>query len=172
MIDLKRNTNYLIDEDGNLFSKRFNKKLNPKRNHDGYLRIQLWKNNKCTFTSIHRLVAENFIENPLHKPFVNHKDGNKQNNSVNNLEWCTQKENIKHSFENGFSKPFPKNHPFKSKPVIQYDLLFNYINRFPSQMEVERQLKIPHWIIRYYCKTQKRYKDCYFRHDITSNDYR
>ena len=49
---------------------------------------------------IHRIVAENFIENKYDKPFVNHKDGNKMNNSVDNLEWVTQQENIQHSYKN------------------------------------------------------------------------
>lgn len=96
--DIKRNPNYMIDELGNVYSKRFNKILTPKHNHDGYLRISLWKDNKNEFIGIHRLVAETFIENPFNKPFVNHIDGNKQNNNVENLEWVTQKENIQHAY--------------------------------------------------------------------------
>lgn len=52
----------------------------------------------------HRVIAKSFIPNPENKPCVNHIDGNKSNNHVNNLEWCTQSENIQHSFDTGLLK--------------------------------------------------------------------
>ena len=64
----------------------------------GYKRIRIFKNKKQRSTSIHRLVAEAFLPNPLNKPFVNHKDGNKSNNVVTNLEWATESENVAHAF--------------------------------------------------------------------------
>lgn len=70
----------------------------------GYLFIQLSKNNKQKSVSIHRLVAEAFIMNPLNKPTVNHKDGNKTNNCIDNLEWMTHKENIQHAWDTGLFK--------------------------------------------------------------------
>lgn len=67
-------------------------------NH-GYARVNLSFGQKSTKFRVHRLVAEAFIDNPLAKPFVNHKDGNKLNNHISNLEWCTSSENERHSFD-------------------------------------------------------------------------
>ena len=66
---------------------------------DNYLQIGLNKNGERKRYVIHRLVAEAFIPNPLNKPQVNHINGNKKDNSVENLEWCTQCENIRHSIK-------------------------------------------------------------------------
>jgi hypothetical protein len=68
---------------------------------NGYLYIVLSKNNKQKKENIHRLVAKAFIPNPLNKPQVNHKDGNKKNNLIGNLEWNTMSENHKHAFRTG-----------------------------------------------------------------------
>jgi hypothetical protein len=67
---------------------------------------------------VHRLQAIYFIENKLNLPYVNHKDWNKQNNCIENLEWCTQKENVRHAWKNWLNKVsenncFIKNHPHK-----------------------------------------------------------
>jgi len=69
--------------------------------NSGYQVIKLHKNKKGHHKLIHRLVAETFIDNPNNKPEVNHKDGNKQNNKVENLEWVTPSENRKHAIELG-----------------------------------------------------------------------
>ena len=67
--------------------------------HRGYCAIGVTKNNKHKNFSVHRLVAEAFIPNPENLPQVNHKDGNRSNNNVLNLEWCTCSQNLKHSFK-------------------------------------------------------------------------
>lgn len=75
--------------------------LKPMLNHKGYLVVDI--NGKVKL--VHRLVAQIFIPNPDNKPQVNHKDGNKQNNCVSNLEWMTSSENVKHAFDTGLVKP-------------------------------------------------------------------
>lgn len=70
-----------------------------------YVVAVLSKENKIKRILVHRLVAKAFIPNPENKPCINHKDGNKHNNCVDNLEWCTYSENLKHAFANNLRKP-------------------------------------------------------------------
>ena len=70
-----------------------------------YFAVMLWHNNKAYCRKAHRLVAEAFIPNPDNLPQINHKDGNRANNQVSNLEWCTAKENTIHSWREGLAKP-------------------------------------------------------------------
>lgn len=88
---------------GRLISGRLRKALIS----NGYASINLIdkETGRSTRNSVHRFVAEAFIPNPENKPCVNHIDGNKQNNHVSNLEWCTYKENMEHAFRTGLSKP-------------------------------------------------------------------
>jgi len=72
---------------------------------DGYLKIRLLGNGKDITTRVHRLVAEAFIENPDNKETVNHIDGNKENNSVENLEWSDRHEQLYHAYNLGLKKP-------------------------------------------------------------------
>lgn len=79
--------------------KRKNKTvLKESLSKKGYKRVILYKNNKQFYYSVHRLVATAFIPNPENKPHINHKDGNKLNNRVENLEWCNAKENVLHKY--------------------------------------------------------------------------
>lgn len=71
----------------------------------GYHYVTLHVNNKPTCRRVHRLVAKAFIPNPDNLPEINHIDGNKDNNQVSNLEWCTHSHNVKHSFDTGLKKP-------------------------------------------------------------------
>jgi hypothetical protein len=81
--------------------------------------------------SLHRIVALTFIPNPENKDTVNHKDGNKLNNAISNLEWLTNKENIQHGFNSGLYQN-------SKTEVSQYTLSRNYLNTFKSLHEAER----------------------------------
>ncbi len=89
--------NYSINNLGEIQSHYTNKILKPSLENQGYLAVTLYKNKKPKRKRIHQLVALAFINNPKNKPQVNHKDCNKQNNFVSNLEWTTHKENMEHA---------------------------------------------------------------------------
>jgi hypothetical protein len=91
--------NYEVSNTGKIRNIKLNKELKLSSN-TGYFYIFLSENNKRKKGYIHRLVANSFLEKTDDKLVVNHKDGNKQNNSVENLEWITQGENIKHALDN------------------------------------------------------------------------
>lgn len=69
----------------------------------GYLTVRLWKNKKCTNRKVHQVVAQAFIPNPESKRQINHKDGDKTNNTVSNLEWSTPAENTSHAYRTGLA---------------------------------------------------------------------
>ena len=74
--------------------------LTQKPRHGGYLGVQLWRDGKCFQETTHRIVAKAFIPNPENLPQVNHKDEDKTNNCVENLEWCTAKYNANYGTRN------------------------------------------------------------------------
>lgn len=121
---------YLISDLGNVKSLRNNKTRKEKilrliRIDSGYLIVCLSKNGERKNHYVHRLVAQAFLPNPKNLPEINHKDENKQNNCVDNLEWCDRQYNIDYS---------------KAKQVGQYDLKGNLIKTWKSAKEIQRRL--------------------------------
>lgn len=100
--------------------------LNYNKSNRGYLQVCLTKDGKSKTYTVHRLVAKAFIPNLKNKKQVNHIDGNKENNNIDNLEWATSSENNKHAFRTGLNKPH------NVRKVNQYDLKGNFIKQWNS----------------------------------------
>lgn len=94
---------YAVSEKGNVINVRSGRTLHTVM-QNGYVRVQLSINGVRRNYPVHRLVARAFIPNPENKPYVNHKDGNKQNNCVENLEWVTARENDNHARATGLKE--------------------------------------------------------------------
>lgn len=97
---------YEVSNMGNVRSLNYRctgeiKILKPGKDKRGYLKVNLYKSSKYSSKRVHRLVATAFIPNLDNKTQVNHIDGNKQNNTVSNLEWCTNSENMQHAWRTG-----------------------------------------------------------------------
>lgn len=119
--------------------------INPK----GYYTVCLFNNGKNTKT-VHKLVANAFLENKKNYPCINHKNGIKTDNRVENLEWCTYSHNIKEAYRLGLQKSSENQRNAirkyckenKIKPLIQFDLNNNFIKEWSSAVEVQRELGI------------------------------
>ena len=92
---------YKIDKLGNVYSNITRRYLKLQLKKSGYMYVQLHLEGNNKWYRVHRLVAEHFINNHNNAPFVNHRDGDKENNHVNNLEWATGTENNNHAIKTG-----------------------------------------------------------------------
>ena len=123
--------------------------LKTMKDSQGYLQVNVCKNGACLIIRIHRLVAETFIPNPENKRTVNHINGIKSDNSVNNLEWNTYSENIKHAFRIGL-----KTSKHLNKPVKQIKN-GKTIHIFCSLHEADRHTGISHQNISRCCNGKR-----------------
>lgn len=114
--------------------------LKLQKKNSGYIEVSFTKNYIKKAKKVHRLVAEAFIPNPENKPQVNHIDGNKQNNCVDNLEWCTEKYNMQEASRLGLIKRIIGKNHHASKKVNQYNLQGNFIKQWDCLSDITRKL--------------------------------
>jgi hypothetical protein len=120
--------NYRISNCGRVVNKT-NKVLNTYLNKQGYECIGLFKNGKDTKFRIHRLVASAYLPNLNFLPEVNHLDGNKLNNHVSNLQWCSRLENLNHAWENKLLHYDPENKTYTITDSSDLGQLIDFLNQ-------------------------------------------
>lgn len=144
---------YKVSNLGNVKQIKFNRIIKKCLSNNGYLVVNLSKKNVSKSFLVHKLVAEAFIPNPDNLLYVNHKDENKQNNTVENLEWCTQNYNCNYGTRNE-----KISNKMSKQIILQYTLNNELINEFKSLREAYRKTNIPFQNISNCCKGK--YKQC------------
>lgn len=129
-------------------NRKGNEFCSPVRSKQGYRRVVLFKDKKTKTYMVHRLVAQTFLSNPKNKPYINHKNGLKEDNVAENLEWVTSSENIEHAFKNKLCK--------SRKKVLQFNLKGKLIKEFEGLRVAERQIGINHCNISFCCNGIKK----------------
>ena len=122
---------------------------------DGYLEVALYKNGKGKYIQVHRLVAKSFIPNPKKLPQVNHIDGNKENNCVDNLEWVTNKENVTHAIKTGLQNNSGE-HNGKAKLTQQQAEEIRKIRKEKNvpYRQIAKKYNVSHYTIIQICKNR------------------
>lgn len=133
------NPDYLIFADGNVYSRKSQRMLKPYASKYPYLRVDLHKDGKGKSMPIHRLVATAFIPNPENKGEVNHINGIKTDNRVENLEWVTHKENVHHAYKTGLNRGHSEN---RAMAVEMYSMEGMFIAEFSSAREAAKHVGI------------------------------
>ena len=141
---------YYISNLGNLKKENYRSRkhktnlcciVKPHVKENGYLQATMYDkiNKKSCHYYIHRLVAKAFIPNPNNYPCINHKDSNKKNNNVDNLEWCTYKQNMQHASKNGLIKRKYGKENKHSKCYVELDENYNFIKKIIGTRQEGRE---------------------------------
>ena len=145
------NNQYQINTEGQIKNSK-DKILSQSISNSGYYRVHLCKDGKAKWYAVHKLVAQTFIPNPLHLPEVNHKDENKLNNNVDNLEWCNSKYNTNYGARNKRISETKTNNTYNTKQVQCIETGIIYL----SMKEAERQTGIFATSIKQVCKKRQK----------------
>lgn len=148
---IKEFPQYEINTKGQVRNSK-GKILSQSISNNGYYRVHLCKDRKAKWYAVHKLVAQTFIPNPLHLPEVNHKDENKLNNNVDNLEWCNSKYNTNYGTRNKRISNTQTNNKKLSQPVecVETNVIY------PSIMGAQRQTGIFNTAIGKVCKGERK----------------
>lgn len=130
--EIKANPNYEVSTLGRVRNKVTKRTLKDRDNGRGYLYVHLYNSGERKSHYVHRLVAENFVSRDSQETEVNHIDGNKNNNTVFNLEWCTPSENNKHAWATGLKK-------FSEKQLKRSVETIQKVNRNPEKYTAKRK---------------------------------
>ena len=149
--------NYLCNENGEIYSLLRNKILKG-RSLKGYKRVALMKDGKTIDVLVHRLIAQTFLPNPENKPYINHIDGDKTNNSVSNLEWCTQKENVQHAIETGLKDDRGTHSPRASCNEEKLKEIRSLISEGKRNEEIAKIIGVSKDVVRY-IRCNRTYKE-------------
>lgn len=153
--DIPNYEGYQVSNKGRVRNLNYNqqkimKELRKIKSSKGYYTVNL----RGKLFGIHRLVAMTFIPNPEGKPIINHINGIKNDNRVENLEWCTYGENLKHAYRTGLKRA-TSNH--LKRKINQYSKDLEYLRTWESTKAIEKELGISHSNISGCCRGKKHY---------------
>ena len=144
IVDEIENVNYLVDKKGKIYNRE-GKPMKYHRSWNGYDRVRLQRGTPRAMYLVHRVVAETYLSKPDEFNVVNHKNNNRSDNKVSNLEWVNNSMNQKQRFRSGHE-------PTKQAPISQFDMLNNWIRDFKTMKEAQEFTGIQYTNISKVCR--------------------